>query len=237
MPFYLRLFLIGFMAVPAMAQAVDLPRFGVGLSASTLGAGIQAATSVTRKSNIRGGFNGFNYSESFNKDGINYNATLKLRSAQVVFDQYIAGSFHISPGVLIYNGNQGTGNAAAPAGQSFSLGSQNYYSGAANPVAGTAAVTFNKVAPMILIGFGNMLPRNQKHFGLNFDAGVVFEGSPKAALNLSGTACLVSGSAGCLSATDPTVQANVQAEQTKINNSLNPFKYYPVVALTFSYKF
>ena len=99
-------------------------------------------------------------------------------------------------------------------------------------------MTFNKVAPMILIGFGNLLPRSQRHFGLNLDAGVAFEGSPKAALNLAGNACLTSTQVACLNAaTDPTVQSNVQAEQTKLNNSLSPFKFYPVVALTFSYKF
>jgi hypothetical protein len=38
-------------------------------------------------------------------------------------------------------------------------------------------------------------------------------------------------------ASSPTVQANVQAEQTKLNNDLAPFKYYPVVRLTFGYKF
>jgi hypothetical protein len=105
-------------------------------------------------------------------------------------------------------------------------------------VSGTAAVTFNKVAPMILIGFGNLLPRGQRHFGLNFDAGVAFQGTPKAALNLTGSACLISAQTGCLNvASDPTVQSSVQGEQTKINNTLNGYKYFPVVSLTFSYKF
>lgn len=221
-----------------MAQSTDLPRFGLGVTASSLGVGIQAATSVTHNSNLRVGVNGFNYTDNFSKDGVDYNAKLKLRSAQVTFDQYVIGGFHISPGILIYNGNTGSANAAVPGGQSFSLGSQNYYSSSSNPVAGAAAVTFNKVAPMILIGFGNMLPRGRRHFGLNFDAGVAYEGSPKTALNLGGSACLTSTQIACLNAgTDPTVQANVQAEQTKLNNSLSPFKFYPIVALTFSYKF
>lgn len=222
----------------AAAQSTDMPRFGLGVTVGSLGAGIEAATAVTHSSNVRAGFNIFNYSDNFSKDGIDYNAQLKFRSAQVTFDQYIKSAFHISPGILVYNGNKGSANAAVPGGQSFSLGGETYYSGSANPVSGAGAVTFNKVAPMILIGFGNMLPRSQRHFGLNFDAGVAFEGSPKAALNLGGNACLTSAQIACLNAsTDPTVQSNVQAEQTKINNSLSPFKYYPVVALTFSYKF
>jgi hypothetical protein len=223
---------------PLTAQSADLPHFGLGVSASTLGVGIQAATAVTHSANLRAGFNFFNYTDNFSKDGINYTAKLKLRSAQVTFDQYIKGGFHISPGVLLYDGNRASANAAVPAGQSFSLGSTTYYSGQSNPVGGAGSLTLNKVAPMILLGFGNMLPRNQKHFGLNFDAGVVFQGSPKVLLNLGGNACLTSTQVACLNAaTDPTVQSSVQSEQTKINGSLNPFKYYPVVALTFSYKF
>jgi hypothetical protein len=223
---------------PLIAQSSDLPRFGLGVSASSLGPGIEAATAVTHNSNLRAGFHFFNYGDSFSKDGVNYTAKLKFRSAQITFDQYIKGSFHISPGVLIYNGNQGSANAAVPAGQAFTLGSTTYYSGQSNPISGVGSVTFNRVSPMVLLGFGNMLPRSQRHFGLNFDAGVVFEGSPKALLSLAGSACLSSAQVACLNAaTDPTVQTSVQAEQTKINGSLGPFKYYPVVALTFSYKF
>jgi hypothetical protein len=230
--------LSSFFAASAAGQSSDLPRFGLGVSLSSLGVGIQAATAVTHSSNIRAGFNFFNYSDDFSKDGINYSAKLKLRSAQLTFDQYIKGGFHISPGVLLYDGNAGSANAAVPAGQTFSLSNTTYYSSQSNPISGAGSLALNKAAPMILVGFGNMLPRNQRHFGLNFDLGVVFQGTPKATLNLGGSACLISAQVGCLNAgTDPTVQANVQAEQTKLNNSLNPFKYYPVVALTFSYKF
>jgi len=212
--------------------------YGIGLAAGSLGAGIQGAVSVTKLSNIRGGFNDFSYSDTFTKDGITYNGTLKLRSVQLTYDQYIPhmGGFHISPGALIYNGNAGNANANVATGQSFSLGSTTYYSGAGNPVNGTGTIGFNKAAPMVLLGFGNLLPRSSRHFGVSFEAGVVFEGSPNAKLNLAGSAC-ATATTGCVNAgTDPTVQANVQSEQTKLNNDLNPFKYYPVISLGISYK-
>jgi hypothetical protein len=212
--------------------------FGIGVTAGTLGAGVQAAVSVAKYSNIRGGFNDFSYSDTFNKDGINYDSTLKLRSVQATWDQYFPhlGGFHVSPGALLYNGNAGNGGASVPAGQSFSLGSTTYYSGAGNPINGTGAISFRKAAPMVLLGFGNILPRSSRHFGISFEAGVVFEGSPNAKLNLAGTAC-ATATGGCVNAaTDPGVQANVQSEQTKLNNDLNPFKYYPVISLGFSYK-
>jgi hypothetical protein len=230
------LIFIAALPLPSYGQTL----FGVGLTAGSLGAGIQGAVSVTKYSNIRGGFNDFSYSDSFTKDGINYNGTLKLRSAQVTYDQYFKhlGGFHISPGALIYDANAGNATANIPAGQTFTLGSQTYYSSAASPVNGAGAVTVAKAAPMVLLGFGNLLPRSQRHFGVSFEAGVVFQGSAKAALSLGGTSCLVNATTGCVNtATDPNVQANLQSEQTKLNNDLAPFKYYPVVELGISYKF
>ena len=214
--------------------------FGVGLTASTLGAGVQAAVSVSKYSNIRGGFNAFNYTDNFTKDGVNYSGTLKLRSAQVTYDQYFPrlGGFHVSPGALIYDDNAGNAAASVPAAQSFTLGGTTYYSGSTNAVNGTGAITFSKAAPMVLFGFGNLLPRSNRHFGVNFEAGVVFQGSPNAKLNLTGTSCLINATTGCVNAaTDPGVQSNVQSEQNKLNNDLSPFKYYPVISIGFSYKF
>ncbi|HEY4084338.1 MAG TPA: hypothetical protein VGM43_00305 [Bryobacteraceae bacterium] len=215
------------------------PQVGVGVAVGTLGIGPQAAVSITKLSNIRGGANFFNYDDDFTKDGVNYNGSLKLRSFQVTWDQYLPhlGGLHISPGALLYNGNSGHATAQVPGGNSFTLGNATYYSGNTNPVTGTGDITFNKAAPMILFGFGNLVPRSNRHFGVNLDLGVVFQGAPNAKLNLAGTACLNTAQTACLNASDPTVQANVLAEQDKINKDLDPFRYYPIVSLSFSYKF
>jgi hypothetical protein len=229
----------GMLPESLVAQSADLPRFGLGVSGSSLGVGVQAATAVTHRANVRVGGNFFNFRDDLTKDGVNYAAKLKLRSAQATFDQYIKGGFHISPGVLIYNGNTASANIAVPSGQSFSLGNTTYYSSQANPLGGAGGLNFNKVAPMILVGFGNMLPRSQRHFGLNFEVGGAYQGSPKASLNVNGFVCPFSDAqSNCLNAaTDPTVQANVQSERTKINNNVSAFKFFPVVSLTLSYKF
>lgn len=215
------------------------PQIGVGISAGTLGIGPQAALSIGKLSNIRGGANFFSYDDTFSKDGVHYDGSLKFRSVQLTWDQYfphLAG-FHVSPGVLLYDGNSGHATAQVPGGNSFTLGSATFYSSNANPVNGTGDLSFRTAAPMILIGFGNLVPRSNRHFGINVDAGVVFQGSPNAKLNLTGTACLNSAQTACLSAADPIVQSNVLDEQNKINRDLDPLRYYPIVSVTFSYKF
>jgi len=204
---------------------------------STLGAGIQAATAVTQHSNVRVGFNYFKYSASFDKDGVAYNGTLKLQSAELLYDQYIGGGFHVSPGVVLYDGNQGTATASVPGGQSFTLGGVTYYSDSANPVSGTGTIAAKKAAPEILMGFGNLLPRSSRHFTANFEFGAIFQGSPNAKLNLNGGTCDTPGKSCQSISSNPTIQGNIQSEQTKINNALKVFKYYPVVRLSLGYKF
>jgi len=227
-------------APPAARSAApsELPRIGIGLRVSTLGVGIEAATAVTRRSNVRVGFNAFDYSTGLNKDGIHYNGQFNLRSVGVFYDQYLIGGFHVSPGVLVYDGNRGTADATAPVGQSFSLGGQTYFSSKADPVAGTGTVGFDrKVAPALMFGFGNLLPRSQRHFSVTFDFGVIFQGPPKVALNLTGSACNSQGNLCQDIRSNPAIQANVQSQQVKLNDSLAPFRYYPVVSLGFGYKF
>lgn len=214
----------------------DLPRFGIGVKMSTLGAGIEAATAVTRHSNVRAAFNAFNYSDDFTKDGVSYGGELSLRSFDVLYDQYLVGGLHVSPGLLLYNGNRGNASALVPGGQQFSLGGTTYFSSRTNPVTGTGTLDLGTVSPMVLIGVGNLLPRSNRHFTVNLEAGVVFQRAPKATLGLNGSVCDSTGTI-CQAVTVAPVQANVQAEQNKINKDLDWFRYYPVVSIGFGYKF
>lgn len=214
-------------------------QFGVGVGAGTLGIGPEGAVSVTKYSNVSGGFNFFDYSDSFTKDGIGYAGKLKLRSVRLTWDQYFphTSGFHVSAGALVYNGNSGSAAASVPGGQAFSLGGTTFYSSTADPVSGNGALSMRAFAPMVLVGFGNLLPRGRRHFGISFEAGVVFQGSPSAKLNLGGSSCFGSPAGACVdSATNSIVQADVTAEQNKLNNDLNPFKYYPVISIGFSWK-
>lgn len=223
--------------LPSMSAGQGLPRFGAELKISTLGAGIDVATAVTRRSNLRAGFNAFNYSTSFSKDGIGYDGELSLRSVEVLYDQYLFGGVHLSPGLMAYDGNRGSGAALATGGRLFSLGGTTYLSSPANPVNGTGVLDTRKVSPMVLLGVGNLLPRNNRQFTANFEAGVVFQGTPKATLHLSGSACNPQGTVCQNVSATPAIEADVQAEQTKINNSVNWFHFYPVVSIGFGYKF
>ena len=215
-----------------------LPRFGAGVKVSTLGIGVEGAAAVSGSSNVRFGVNAFNHTEALESHGINYDAKLHLSSLQLTYDQYLVRGFHVSPGLLFNNGNKAEANPFVRAGSSFSLGSTRYYSSLTNPIAGTANVKFKKTAPMLLLGFGNLLPRSGRHLGINVEGGVVFQGSPQTTLSLTGSACAISPTAGCANASsDPIVQSNLRAEQAKLNDDLSPLKYYPVLSIGISWQF
>jgi hypothetical protein len=205
---------------------------------SFLGGGAEVAARVTHHTNVRAGFNMFTYSRDFNKDSIAYNGQLNFKTVEARYDIYpFAGKFHVSPGVLAYIGNPITATAAVPGGQSFSLGGTTYYSATGTPVTGNGKINFNRAAPMATFGWWNLVPRNHSHFSVPVELGVAFQGSPKATLNLAGNVCDAPG-VNCRSvASDPTVESNIVAEQTKVNNSMSFFKAYPIISVGFGYSF
>jgi hypothetical protein len=227
--------------LPAQAPASagghsSLPRLGIGVKIGLLGVGVEAATAVMRRANLRGGFNDFTFNRAFSKDGIHYGGRLQLRSVEAHFDYYLFGGFHIGPGALLYNGNKGTATASVPAGNSFTLGGTTYYSDAADPVTGSGTLSLNKFAPMVTLGSGNLLPRSHRHWSINLEGGFAFQGSPKVGLNLAGSTCDVTGTVCQPISSNANIQANIASEEAKIDRKLRPFKYYPVFSIGFGWK-
>lgn len=215
------------------------PRAGVAVKFGVLGAGVDVAVPVGDKVNIRGGFSGFSLSHEFEDDGITLDASLKLRSASAHLDWFpFGGGFHLSPGVMLYNGNEGSATASVPAGRTFTLGNQDYTSDPSSPVTGTAAIAFERrVAPSLMLGWGNVVPRGGRRWSIPFELGVVFTQAPKAVLSLSGNACDTRG-LGCRSiATDAGLQAEVRAQEAEINDNIDILKLIPVFSIGVAFSF
>jgi hypothetical protein len=163
------------------AQADDsTSRVGIGIKVSLLGAGVEVATPITGHSNLRAGFNAFSYDRTFHSDGIAYAGQLRFRSVEAHYDWFpFGGAFHVSPGVLAYNGNQFTANASVPGSQTFTLNHVTYASDPSDPVGGNGKVDFNKAGPMITVGWGNLLPRNHRRFSCSLRSGRDLRGCAK----------------------------------------------------------
>jgi hypothetical protein len=160
-----------------------------------------------------------------------------LQSGEAHLDWFPFGGFHVSPGLLFYNGNSISGTAAVPGGQQFTLGGTAYESDPATPVTGTGNLSFIKVAPSIMVGIGNLIPRNGRHFSFLFEVGAAYQGSARVALNLTGNVCDTTGTICGPIATNTTAQTNIQAQQQKIQNDVNPFRFFPIISGGFGVNF
>ena len=214
-----------------------LSRIGIGLRVSTLGPGAEVAYEVTRHINVGGGFNFFSLSENFTNGGVSYGGTVKLQSGDAHLDYFLWHSLHVSPGILFSNRSLLSATLGVPGGNTFSLSGTTYTSDSANPLAGRGALNFNNtVAPSILFGVGNLVPRDNHHFSVKFDVGGAYRGSPNVKLNFTGSVCDQNG-ANCQSAASyATFQNSVLAQQSKFNKDISALKFYPIIRLEFGFK-
>jgi hypothetical protein len=214
-------------------------KVGAAVKLSTYGGGGEIAVSVTHRTNVRAGFNVITYSRGFDKDGIHYSGQLDLKTFEAHYDIFPwAKSFHISGGVLVYVTDPITATAVVPGNQSYTFGGVTYYSDSTTPTNSSGKIVFNRAAPTVTFGFGNIVPRNKsKHFSVPVEFGVAFQGSPKTTLAVTGNVCDSPGVNCRNAATDPIVQSNVISEQNKINNDISFFKVYPILSIGVGYKF
>jgi hypothetical protein len=221
---------------PDKLQVHPFSTLAIAVQAGTLGAGIEAATPLSRSLNLRIGANFIDWKYAFNIDGINYATNINFRNGQASIDWFpFRGGFHISPGVLYFrNGLSGT--ALVPPGQPFSLSNTSYINSVDDPVGGTASVTYgHNIAPTLMFGMSNIIPRNGRHFSMPFEFGAAYTQHPLMNVILAGTACTVQG---CFNAgTDPDTQANLKQEIADINQTVKKIPVFPIVSLGFAVRF
>lgn len=219
---------------PFSALAVQI-KVGAG------GPGLDLAVPLASRLNLRAGGSYFSYSNTFNVNGMDIDGKLLFRTADLSLDIFPFGNgFRISPGVTVYNGNHLRATMTVPAGQTFTLNDVDYTSSPTDPIRGDGSATFGEqTAPRFTIGWGNMIPRNGRHWSVPFELGFEYIQEPKVTMNLYGTACsFQDGENGCAPLqTDPTAQANLAAEIKKINNDIEPLRFYPVLSVGFAWSF
>jgi hypothetical protein len=232
---------------PIPPKAFSQLAFGAGIS--TMGINLQAATNVNRYTNIRFVGNVFQYTANNisaggtdGAKGFNIDAKVDLATAGVALDFYPLKSvaLRFSPGVLFLNNNNGSGAITSQPGASFTLNNTTYYTSTTNPVLGNASLGLNTTKPAFTLttGWGNMIPRKGGHFSFPVELGVAFIGDPSINLALtSGQVCNAQGQNCVNVATDPDVQANLQAQIAKYKNDLDPLKTFPIFSFGVAYNF
>jgi hypothetical protein len=224
-------------AKPAVSDSHIGSRLALAFKASTLGLGADLGVRLAHPLNLRFGFSGFNYSRTVADGDVSYLGTLHLRSLETLVD-WFPGSrgFHLSPGLLLYNANRVTANALIPTGRTLTSGTEVFISNPQNPITGSANSSLRKIAPMILFGFGNLVPRSRR-FSFSSDFGVVFQGQPSTSFALLGSACDTAGVHCRDIAHDASIAADVRSGEQTMRDDLSVMKYYPVISVAFGYHF
>jgi hypothetical protein len=172
---------------------------GIGVRAGTTGLGADFGWGIAPTLGGRVGFSGGNFSTDVETSEVNYDAKAKLSSLNAFLDWSPLGPFRISAG-LVGNNNK-VDLTGTPRNASF----------AGTSVTGTVEPE-HSVAPYLGVGYGNVWTKGVNFY---FDLGVVFQGSPKVSLN-----CAPAGSPQC---------SQVGAEEQRVQDELNKYKYYPVL--------
>lgn len=215
--------------LPVPTLALDL---GVDAHAGTMGLGVGAALQLTGNINMRVGLNAYDYGIDIDDEGgLDYDGSLKLGSQYAMIDFYPSrkGKFHFSGGLYL-NDNEIKGSATVL--------NDGTLIGESQALIGTQVggkIGFDNEAGYVGIGWGNTFSRGM--FNLGFDLGVVFQGSPKADLNVvlpPGVAdqCMIDPMLfGCISDDD------IALEEQQVEDELSDYDVFPLVQVTFGISF
>jgi hypothetical protein len=230
---------------------------GIGLG----GINMQAAVNANRYLNIRGVGNYFSYSVNNIKvggsgsSGSDVSGTLNFAEGGVALDYFPWPNhgFRLSPGVTFYNQNGASATGAMAPGSSITLGSDKFYSEAANPIELNAKLGLNthKQAFTMTTGWGNLISRKGGHFSVPFEIGAIFTGAPTLGLNITGYGCDSKSdaqnnvAANCVNMSGTTSlpgysgspQSDIAAQIAKYQKDLNPLKVYPILSIGIGYNF
>jgi hypothetical protein len=195
------------LVVALAAAAGSTQAAGIGVRAGTTGLGADLGWGIAPTLGGRIGLSGMSFSTHVDTDDVRYDAKPKLANLSALLDWSPLGPFRISAG-LIANNNKVDLTGQPSSGGTFPAGTS--LTGTVKPE--------HSVAPYLGVGYGNVWTKGVNFY---FDLGIMFQGSPKVDLS-----CNPSGSAQCAAA-----QSNIEAEERRVQDELNKFKYYPVLNL------
>ena len=200
----------------------DTGRFAVSAKGSTLGLGPELTTAVRSDINARVGFNRLDLDfDDIEIDDIEYDYGLDFKSFSALVDWYVFdSSFRISGGVISMDHELDMDARPTTAEQ---IGDTTYQPGEIGTLSGNVEV--DDVAPYVGIGWGNPLTRSRR-WGFTCDFGVAFTDSPDVTLSANGTM-----------SSNPAFRADMEKERKEIEDDLDSYKFYPVIALSLFYRF
>lgn len=208
------------LALPIAARAEG---FSIGARAGTTGIGPELAFGVGPHLDVRIPVGVYSYDDVYDKTGIRYDAKLELRNALLLADFHPgAGGFRVSAGG---GWDDNRLKVSAPLRELVRR-----YRPELAPLVPTNAGTIHgeatgsSFAPYLGLGWGSATRGGR--WGVTFDAGVIYQGSPHVDLTTDlNVGVPIPGSV------QAALDLATAEEEQRLERELDDYKYYPVVAL------
>lgn len=206
----------GFASI-ASASAID--GVAIELKGGLLGLGGEVNYAINPMFTVGLGLNTFTQSMSQSASDIDYDVDFKLQTIALLGNYHpFEGTFRITAGAMLNNNELSmTANPTV----SYDIGGTTYTAGQVGTLKST--VDFNAIAPYLGLGWGKSAGSG---FGVTFDMGVLFQGSPNVSMKASGAI-----------ASNPTFIANLNAEEASAEDDIKDFTMFPVMSLGLNYRF
>jgi hypothetical protein len=229
-------------SAPALPRDFEpFSRVGIGLYVGLGGAGVDVATPVARKFNVRAGAEYFSYSTTFQDQGADVAVQLRMQSSHASLDWLpFGGGFRLSPVLVFNNDNRARATALVPPGGTITLNGLDYVSSATDPLHGAGAVDFRKVSPGFTLGWGNIVSRSGSRFSFPVEAGFYYVGQPGLKVSFTGSACDPTQPAaiGCEPVEqDGGFQQSLAQFIARNNHNLSYATFLPIFRFGFGYSF
>ena len=210
--------------VSAPLAAQDRERLGLGIAphGGTLGIGIDVAYSLHPRISVRGGANIMPFEPEFTISDTRWVLEFQSPQFHAALDLFLVSQFRVTGGMRYASDDIAAVGAFTG---SVDVGGTTYDGDDVGTLRG--AISTNSLSPWIGIGWGNVA---RSRFGILFDVGVAFTGSPEVTLTADGPIT-----------TDPLIgpqfNSDLQAETQQFEDDISEVKYYPVVQLGISFGF
>ena len=211
-----------FLLVASQNSFAEQGDISLALKGGTLGIGGEAGIALTDDFVLRGGVNYLKFDFDSTISDIDYTMEPEFKNGSLLLDWHpFSGAFRLTGGLYV-NGNEI--NVDGTYRRDLLPAEFQQY---ADLVRVKGTVDFNSIAPYAGLGWNSN--HGQKGWGVAFDVGVMFQGSPNVS-DLYVEAPLDIGSR-------PEVVRFLDEQKKAIEDDLDPFQYYPVASLTLSYNF
>jgi len=199
------------------AGCTDTGRYAVSAKTSTLGLGGEFTTAIRSNINVRGGINALDIDfDDQEIEDVEFDVGIDLSSYSVLLDWYaFDGSFRISGGIISMDNEV---DLEARPTENIEIGDKEYTPAEVGYLYGS--IESDEVAPYVGIGWGNPLTHHRR-WGFTCDFGVAFTDSPDVTL----------------AATGSVPAEELEKERKDIEDFFDEFKLYPVIAVSFFYRF